>query len=70
MLKKINQTTHKNKKIKKIKAKDCKCCLCGKQAVCFWPMIDPDIQEHPYCRKCVDKEKMKVIRRLCEKRIR
>jgi hypothetical protein len=25
------------------KATDCKCCVCGKQAVAFWPVIDPDI---------------------------
>ena len=24
-------------------AKDCKCCACGKQAVAFYPIVDPDI---------------------------
>jgi len=38
-----------------IKASDCKCCECGEQAVAFWPVIDPDIPSHPYCRKCLDK---------------
>ena len=40
-----------------IYAKDCKCCLCGKPAVAFWPCIDPDIPSEPYCRKCLDKMK-------------
>lgn len=45
----------------KIYAKDLKCCQCKKKAVCFWPMVDPDIQEHPYCRKCVDKAKLRTL---------
>lgn len=44
-----------------MKASDCKCCMCGKQAVAFWPIIDPDIPVHPFCRKCLDKEKAKAI---------
>lgn len=43
------------------KASDCKCCMCGAQAVAFWPLIDPDIPQYPYCRKCLDKEKLKVM---------
>jgi len=50
-----------NEKPKQILAKDCFCCTCGKQAVCWWPIMDPDIPEHPYCRKCVDEAKMRVI---------
>lgn len=42
-------------------ASECKCCVCGKQAVAFWPIIDPDIPGHPYCRKCLDKAKMKIM---------
>lgn len=42
-------------------ARDCKCCQCGKRAVCFWPIIDPDIPSSPYCRKCVDNAKMRVL---------
>ena len=42
-------------------AKDFKCCNCKRKAVCFWPMIDPDIPHHPYCRKCVDKAKMRIL---------
>ncbi len=45
-------------------AKDEKCCVCGKEAVCFWPMIDPDIEHHPYCRKCVDEAKMSLMLKL------
>ena len=49
---------------KQIKASDCKCCVCGGQAVAFWPVIDPDIPSHPYCRKCLDKTKAAVIREI------
>lgn len=35
-----------------MKASECKCVDCGKQAVAFWPVIDPDIPSHPYCREC------------------
>ncbi|MBQ8713040.1 MAG: hypothetical protein IJ551_09535 [Prevotella sp.] len=44
-----------------VKASDCKCCVCGQQAVAFWPVIDPDIPSHPYCRKCLDREKLKAM---------
>lgn len=47
-----------------IYAKDCKCCLCGKPAVAFWPCIDPDIPAEPYCRKCLDKMKRETILKL------
>ena len=26
-----------------MKASDSKCCKCGKQAVAYWPVIDPEI---------------------------
>lgn len=32
-----------------MEAKDDKCCMCGKQAVAFYPVIDPDIPSNPYC---------------------
>lgn len=44
-----------------VKATDCACCVCGEQAVAFWPVIDPDIPSHPYCRKCLDKEKLRAM---------
>lgn len=44
-----------------MKASECKCVECGKQAVAFWPLIDPDIPERPYCRKCLNKAKMEVM---------
>lgn len=44
-----------------INAKDCKCCNCNKKAVAFWPCIDPDIPQHPYCRKCLDEIKQRVM---------
>lgn len=48
-------------KSKLVKASDCKCVDCGKQAVAFWPVCDPDIPSDPYCRKCLDKRKKKVL---------
>ena len=47
-----------------MKANECKCCVCGKQAVAFWPVCDPDIPSHPYCRECLDKEKEELLKRL------
>ena len=47
-----------------MKASECKCCKCGKQAVAYWPTIDPDIPSHPYCRECLDKEKMELMIKL------
>lgn len=44
-----------------MKASECKCIICGEQAVAFWPFIDLDIPAKPYCRKCLDKTKMKVL---------
>lgn len=49
-----------------IKASACKCCVCGKQAVAFWPCIDPDIPSHPYCQKCLDKAKQQLFIRFTE----
>lgn len=34
-----------------MKAYECKCIVCGEQAVTFWTFIDPDIPAKPYCRK-------------------
>jgi len=44
-----------------MKASECKCCVCGKRAVAFWPAVDLDIPSHPYCRKCLDDAKRKAI---------
>ena len=49
-----------------MKASECKCIECGKQAVAFWPVIDPDIPSHPYCRECLDKAKMELMVKLSE----
>lgn len=32
-----------------MKASECKCCKCWKQAVAFYPCVDPDIPSNPYC---------------------
>ena len=44
-----------------MKASECKCCICGRQAVALWPAFDPDIPSYPYCRECLDKEKMELV---------
>ena len=44
-----------------VEASKCKCCICGKQAYAFWPCIDPDIPQHPYCEKCLREQQIKVI---------
>jgi len=43
-----------------MKASECKCCECGKQAVAFYPVIDPDIPSYPYCRECLDKARLEL----------
>lgn len=48
-------------KEKEVKASDYKCCVCGKQAEVFWPVVDPDIPSHAYCRPCVEKEQHKLL---------
>lgn len=46
-------------------AKNFKCCECRKRkAVAYWPIVDPDIPSHPYCRKCLDKVKMDLLIKL------
>jgi len=47
-----------------MKAKDCKCIKCGKAAVAFWPVVDPDIPSFAYCRECLDKARMKLLIKL------
>ena len=32
-----------------MEAKDDKCCVCGQQAVAYYPCVDPDIPSYPYC---------------------
>jgi len=49
-----------------MKASECKCCKCGKQAVAFWPVCDPDIPAYPYCRECLDREKEETLLKLLE----
>lgn len=56
------------KKPRRIFAKNFKCCVCGKQAEVFWPVVDPDIPSHAYCRPCVEKEQAKLLIMLNEKK--
>ena len=49
-----------------MKASNCKCVKCGKQAEVFWPHCDPDIPSHPYCRECVEKAKAELLMKLYE----
>ena len=32
-----------------MEANNDKCCVCKKQAVAYYPCIDPDIPSYPYC---------------------
>ncbi len=43
-----------------MKAKDCKCTRCGKQAVVFVGLNDPDATDYPMCRKCADSWKVET----------
>ena len=52
----------------RVKASECKCCECGKPAVAFYPVIDPDIPSYPYCPACLEKamiEMAKVVWKEC-----
>jgi hypothetical protein len=51
---------------KTVKAEDKKCIECGEKAVAFFPAVDPDIQSYPYCRECLDKQKLLLIIALFE----
>ena len=53
-------------KEKKLYAKDFKCCVCGKQAEVFYPIMDPDIPVYPYCKECATKEQNELIQKLKE----
>lgn len=56
-------------KKKLVKANEFKCCVCGETAVAFWPVYEPDIPSNPYCRKCLDKAKGELLRRiLCDEK--
>ena len=43
-----------------MKASECKCSKCGKQAVAFYPCIDPDIPSYPYCADHLEKAMIEV----------
>lgn len=45
-----------------VKATDCKCIICGKQAVAFYPAIDPDIPSYPYCPACLEKAMIEMAK--------
>ena len=47
-----------------VHASECQCCVCGQAAVAYWPVIDPDIPSHPYCRECLDKAKLELMMRI------
>lgn len=44
-----------------IKASSLKCSKCVEKAVAFWPVFDPDIRSYPYCRKCLDAVKERLL---------
>lgn len=45
-----------------VKATDCKCIICGKHAVTFYPVIDPDIPSYPYCPACLEKAMIEMAK--------
>lgn len=45
-----------------MEAKDCRCIKCGKQAVAFYPLIDPDIPSYPYCADHLEEAMIEVAR--------
>lgn len=47
-----------------MKISEAKCIKCGEQAVAFWPVIDIDIETFAWCRKCLNKEKVKFLMKL------
>lgn len=47
-----------------MKASECKRCECGKQAVAFFPVFEPDIPSYPYCRECLDKAKLELATKI------
>jgi hypothetical protein len=46
-------------------AKNYKCVNCGKRATVFFGLADPDAEDAPYCRKCVEIVKIDIYRRIC-----
>ena len=42
-------------------AKDFQCVNCANPAVAFFPVCDPDIPSYPYCRKCIDESKKRIM---------
>ena len=51
---------------KRMKASDYRCCECGKKAVAFFPVFDPDVPAYPYCRSCLDKAKTELVIKLID----
>ncbi len=49
---------------KLIYAKHKKCYDCGEPAVAFFPVFDPDIPRHPYCRKHTEERKLSLMKKL------
>lgn len=45
-----------------MEAKDCKCSICGKPAVAFYPCIDPDIPSYPYCAAHLEQAMIEVAK--------
>lgn len=48
------------------RAQECNCVRCGKQAVAFFPIFDPDIPSYPYREKCLYKTRYELMIKLHE----
>lgn len=46
---------------RKVKTSEVVCCVCSAKAIAWWPVIDPDIPQQPYCRKCLNKIKLEIM---------
>ncbi len=38
-----------------------KCIKCGDKATVYFPVVDIDIKSDPYCDKCVEEERLKLM---------
>lgn len=49
-------------------ASDYACIECGEPAVVFWPVVDPDIEAHPYCMACATEAHRRLLIKIFERR--
>ncbi len=62
----MNENITTPTRAKKTRASEFQCVACNSQAEFFWPVIDPDIPSHPYCKKCLDRAQTELLIHLYE----